>query len=321
MKNDPFAITPEDLKGLRFEILESETLAPGDTLVGGRLGKFRIVKRLGIGGWGVAYFARHVITERPFTIKVLAESLASSTVFVRRFVKEAKITAQLDHQNVRQVFDVDQEQDRYYMVMEYVDGVGLQSLIQGNRFLPPRLAARIAGQVSRGLLYAHERGILHRDVKPRNILVGRNGLVKLTDFGLAKVLEEEEDVTQAAGVLETPEFQSPEHLAGWDSDVKADIYGLGATFFCMLTGEVPFRAPDKYTLAQILETQETPSPQERNSAVPGPLAQIVMNMMNHYPFLRHQNWAEAIDELSRWLERSADKPVALPTPRTDGQPS
>lgn len=316
MTADPFALGPDDLKDLRFEILDAEALVADDPLVGNRLGRYRVVKRLGIGGWGVAYYARHIITDRPFTIKVLADSLAVSTVFVRRFLKEAKLTAQLDHPNIRQVFDVDQDLARYYMVMEYVDGVGLQSLIRANRTVPPRVAARIAGQVARGLAYAFERGVIHRDVKPRNILVGKNGAVKLTDFGLARVLEENEDFTQSLGVLETLEFQSPEHLGGWECDTKNDIYSLGATLYYMLAGEVPFHAPDRIALLQRIDTEDTPSPRAHNSAVPTALEQVVIMMMNRYAFLRHQSWQDAIDDLARFLTES--EPRARGTETREG---
>ncbi|MBI5367535.1 MAG: serine/threonine protein kinase [Planctomycetes bacterium] len=312
MPSDPFAIAPAELAALRFEIPEAETMVAADTLVGKRLGKYHLHKRLGIGGWGVAYYARHLITDKPFTVKVLSDRLAVSTVFVRRFLKEARVTAQLDHPNIRQVVDVDQELAHYYMVMEFVDGVGLHSLIWANRTIPPRIAARLAGQIARGLAYAKGLGIIHRDVKPRNLLVGRNGIAKLTDFGLAQVLEESDEQTQAAGVLQTLEFQSPEHLAGWECDAKNDIYGLGVSLFYMLTGRVPFSAPDKYTLLQRIETEETPSPQKLNPAVPTALAAIVMNMMHQYPFLRLASWSEVIEELEQYARESAASAGATP---------
>lgn len=301
------AITPiprESLAVLDFEVPELEKIGGPDELEGRSLGKYRVERRLGMGAWGVAYLASHEITKKPFAIKVLAENLARSNVQARRFVREAKLTAPLQHENIRQIFDVDNVGGYYYMVMEYVIGAGLHALVYRNKLVQPDVAARIVGQVSMGLAYALARGIVHADVRPRNILVGTDGVVKMTDFGLCVNVYESPERVVNDPIVRTPEFMSPEHFANWELDQRSDIYGLGCTFYYMLTGRTPFLASDPHTLMYRQKTEDPPNPREFNPRLPLSICSIVLKMLEWDPFDRYQQYEELIADLQTFLDQT-----------------
>ncbi|MBI2931075.1 MAG: serine/threonine protein kinase [Planctomycetes bacterium] len=224
--------------------LEVPTVQPGMRFHG-----FEIVRRLGQGGMGTVYEARQVGLERSVALKILSAKLAQDEQFAQRFAREAKAMASLNHPNIVQVFDFGKEDGRYFLAMEYVEGVSLRGLMAGNR-LRPEEALRIVPQICEALEYAHGHGVVHRDIKPENILVGRDGRVKIADFGLAKmVMEEGGTLTRTSVAMGTPQYMAPEQYERMkDVDHRADIYSLGVVFYEMLTGEVPaghFQPPSR----------------------------------------------------------------------------
>ncbi len=297
-------IPPEGLAGLDFEVPELERVGGPDELEGRQLGKYRIERRLGMSPWGVAYLASHEITRKPFSIKVLSDQLARSNAQVRRFVREARIVAPLNHENIRQIYDVDNDSGYYYLVQEYVTGAGLHALVYRNKTLQPETAARIVGQVAQGLSFALTRGIIHADVRPRNILVGKDGVAKVTDFGLCINVYESPERIVNDPIVRTPEFMSPEQFANWELDQRGDIYSLGASFFYMLTGRTPFLASDLHTLMYRQKMEDPPSPREFNPKLPLSICSIVLKMLEWDPFDRYQQYEELVQDLDTYLRET-----------------
>jgi len=262
--------------------------AAEDQLVGTVLARCTLSQRLGVGGWGAVYRARHQVTGKDFAIKVLSPALATWEEHVQRFYQEAKLTAQLSHPAIRQVFDAGVERSLHFMVMEYVDGNGLKTLVEQNDPYDPESAVRIMLQVVSGLSLAAEAGITHRDLKPQNILIDRQGRAKITDFGLAKASHESAELTATGSIIGTPEYMAPEQFEGRPSDVRSDIYSLGCTFFYMLTGRPPFEGKDLFTLMNKHRNEPPPSPRKYNSRIPYALCRALSKMLekrqeNRYP--------------------------------------
>lgn len=314
MKGSTFHISRSDLKPLEFAISGAFAQTP-DPLIGRQVGDYRILEKLGAGGMGVVYLAVHNLLDRRVAIKVLTEPLARDPESLARFLREARITLSLDHPNIRHIHDIRQEGGMYYMVMEYVDGVGLHSLVRANGPLDPSLAVRIAGKVAQALAYAHRRGIVHRDVKPRNVLVGRRGGIKVTDFGLAKAMNESTAITMPGVVVGTPEYMSPEQIEGREINARSDLYSLGATMFYLLTARAPFDAPDFYALMDKHRHEEPPSPRKFNPRVPVPLCAIIFKLLEKGPNARFANADVLIEALRTVLSPTVSIP-AVPTTQT-----
>jgi serine/threonine protein kinase len=228
------------------------------------LGGYRIVERIGAGGAGTVYLGEHQLMKRRAAIKVLPTALADEPAMLARFRIEAEAAASLHHPNVVHVFDFRQEGRLHYIIMEYVDGPNLQQLISRKGGLGVFLACEYVRQAALGLAHVHEAGLVHRDVKPANILVDSQGTVKVLDLGLARVERPDaESVTckyNSNAVLGTADFLAPEQALNLhDVDARADVYGLGATFYSLLTGHPPF--PDG-TVAQKLMWHQTREPAE-----------------------------------------------------------
>ncbi len=214
-------------------------------LIGQTFGKCILLKLIGTGGMGGVYLAEHLFLKRRVAIKILSRDLASDPEEVARFEREAIAAARLDHENIVTIYDVDEVQGRPFIVMEYVEGEDLESLIQRRAPIPVVRAARIIRGVTIALDHAHRRGTVHRDIKPGNILLGRNGKIKITDFGLAQRVGTREEPVNGT-VTGTPFFASPEQIQGQVLDGRSDLYSLGVTFYQMLTAKRPFegRSPD-----------------------------------------------------------------------------
>lgn len=208
-------------------------------LCGQTLDKYKIEKLLGEGGMGAVYCAYDLRLERMVALKVLAGHMATNPRYVERFLREARVAAKISHSNLVQIYDVGTCNGLYYIVMEFVDG---QSLADKAKQAPlsPDQALHVLEATLKGLSKLHNSGIVHRDIKPDNILLTKEGLAKLSDFGLAKKNSEEQQLTQTGAIIGTPHFMSPEQCAGTDVDARADIYSLGLTLYFMLTGRVPY---------------------------------------------------------------------------------
>jgi serine/threonine-protein kinase len=295
-----------------------------DRLVGQTLeGRYHIDRKLGEGGMGVVFAARHAVIERPLAIKVLKREVMRDTATIKRFVQEAKAASRIGHPNIVDVTDFGTTTDGLtYQVMEFVDGVTLgQALRKDGPFRASR-AIRIAGQLARALGAAHTKGIVHRDLKPENIFLidrdGRKDFVKIVDFGIAKVIPvggapvaEGPRLTRAGAVFGTPEYMAPEQAAGrGDTDGRVDVYALGIILYEMLTGRVPHRGDTTVrTLAmQMLDPIEPPSKVRPDAGIVPELEAVVMKALAKK---REQRYATMADLLAD-LEAAAGAPLLEP---------
>ncbi len=293
------ARNPKSGIGTRLGVAgQGEKDAPvDDKLLGAVVARCTLVQRLGVGGWGTVYRARHQVTGKDFAIKVLFPALAANEDTLQRFFREAKLTAQLTHPAIRSVFDAGVENNHHFMVMEYVDGDGLRTLVERDDPLDPESAVRLMLQVVSGLHHAAEGGITHRDIKPQNILVDRQGRAKITDFGLAKAAHDTAEITATATLIGTPEYMSPEQFEGRPADLRSDIYSLGCTFFFLLTGRPPFDGRDLFTLLQKHRNEPPPSPRKYNSLIPYALCKVLSRMLEKKPENRYAGYPELVGDL------------------------
>jgi len=211
------------------------------------IGRYQLLQVIGKGGMGVVYLARDPILQRFVALKVLAPHLAADETVVARFINEARIAASLQHPNIVTVYEAGQDGDLVFMAMEFVDGKDLATLLRQKGRLHPDEAIAILKAIASALDYAHQRGVIHRDVKPSNVLVSEDGIVKLMDFGIARVIGGERH-TKTGVLVGTPEYMAPELWEGKEADKRADLYALGVMAYEMLTGEVPFTGETPITV-------------------------------------------------------------------------
>jgi predicted Ser/Thr protein kinase len=249
-------------------------LGPGD-----EIGGYLIEGLAGRGGMGLVYRARQRRPDRVVAIKVIAPELAADPVFRSRFEHESAIAAEIEHPNVIPVYEVGEHQDRLFIVMRFVQGVDLGQLVKQDGRLEPRRVARLVLQVAGALDAAHARGLVHRDVKPGNVLVAPGDQVYLTDFGLTKRMSDAQGMTQTGMFVGTVDYIAPEQVEGRPLDARADVYALGCVTYELLAGEVPF--PRDSELAKIFAHVNDPPP--RLQEVPAPLADAVARAMAKAP--------------------------------------
>lgn len=287
-----------------------------------RLGEFRIVRRIGRGGMGEVFLAHDESLDRPVAIKVLTPELACQESFVKRFRAEASAVAKLVHPNVVQVYSFKQERGHYFFVMQFVDGRTLAHLLARRGPLDTERALDIAEQCLTGLAAAHRRGLVHRDVKPRNILL-EHGSSKalLADFGLVKTAGRNTGATAAGTVLGTASYISPEQAQGRPVDPRSDLYAMGVVLYEMLSGELPFKA-EVPTAMLYQHVYEPPRPlEEVTPDVPPSLAAAVARLLEKDPAARYQTAEEVIDELGRVRESLHKSAAALEPTRPMEQPT
>ncbi|MGA8942050.1 MAG: Stk1 family PASTA domain-containing Ser/Thr kinase [Thermoactinomyces sp.] len=259
-------------------------------------GRYEIVSRVGGGGMAVVYKAKDLLLNRFVAIKVLSESLSNDSEFIRRFSREAQAAASLSHPNIVNVYDVGRDQYTHYIVMELVEGPTLKQYIQERGSLPVQEAAAIAIQICDGLAHAHENQIVHRDIKPHNILLGANGRAKVTDFGIARAASSS-TITQQGSVMGSVHYFSPEQARGGVIGEKSDLYSLGIVMYEMLTGRLPFDGDSAISIA-LKHLQETPEdPRHFNSNIPDALAELVMRALNKDPNQRFASAREMMKEI------------------------
>src|SRR2546430_13570193 len=221
-----------------------------------KIGEYQLLKKLGSGGAGTVYLAKDPRNDRLVAIKVAPPAVVTNPVMRLRFARECQLTQKLVHPNVVRVLDYGLEGFRAYMVMEHIDGHSLGDRIAAAGPLPEAEALRIIHQVGQALHWAHQQNLIHRDIKPDNILVTADGHAKLADLGLAKQLDDDLDLTKANVCLGTPNFMAPEQFEDPRcADVRSDVYSLGATLYMMVTGALPFSAPSSPTVPAIYEQQ------------------------------------------------------------------
>jgi eukaryotic-like serine/threonine-protein kinase len=239
-------------------------------------GRYRVEGRLGVGGMATVHLAFDQRLERYVAIKLLAEHLADDATFVSRFRREALAAARLVHPNIVQVFDFgfDESHHQHFIVMEHVEGHSCAELLRDRGHLDVDEVMEIVAQACRGLDYAHRNGVVHRDVKPGNLLVADSGAVKLADFGIARAIDQS-SITQVGSVLGTAAYLAPEQARGEEAGPRADIYSLGVVTYQLLSGRLPYEATSLSELA-LKQQRESPTPlDELNPSVPPELAQAV----------------------------------------------
>jgi serine/threonine-protein kinase len=272
--------------------------------------RYRLERRLGVGGMSTVQLAFDTRLERNVAVKLLAEHLAEDKTFVSRFRREALAAARLVHPNVVQVFDygLDEETHRNFIVMEHVDGQSCAEILKEHGALDPRDAVEILVQACRGLDYAHRNGVVHRDVKPGNLLRSHEGVVKLADFGIAKAAEDSE-ITKAGSVLGTAAYLSPEQARGEKAGPPADLYALGVVSYQLLTGRLPYEAASLTDLARLQEASPPLSPSEVEPGVPRELGEAVMRALHPLPEGRYEGALEMGDALRDGLRGIAPEPT------------
>ena len=290
------------------------------------LGGYRILKELGRGGMGAVYLAKQNSLNRQVAIKTIRPQLAGNPQFISRFTREAYAAAQLTHHNIVQVYDLAEDHGTHFFSMEFVDGTPLDKLLSERKQLEPRVAIGFVLQAARGLLFAHEHGMVHRDVKPANLLLNQHGIVKVADLGLVKTRNSEDmpngasrpsgdadhsnGITTVGDSLGTPSFMSPEQCENAAAvDNRADIYSLGCTLYALLTGRPPFtgRSSDE-VIKQHKSSQVTP-PIKLVQSLPPALSDLNVRMLAKRPNDRPKDLGEVVAQLEGILEKGAS-PVA-----------
>lgn len=265
-----------------------------DPLVGQRVSNYEILRRLGQGGMGVVYLARHVTLERDVAIKFLAGQLSNNQDYVDRFLREARSAAKLNHPNIICVYDAGSQDDVYYFVMEYVEGRDFAHLLKQVKRFPELEAIGHIRKAADAMAYAHQEGIIHRDLKPENLILTKGGEVKVGDLGLAKeVNSEESSLTMSGVVMGTPFYISPEQVRGArDVDSRTDIYSLGATLYHLVTGGVPYRGTSPAEIMSKHLTEPFPWPQAVNAELSEGICRVMYKMMAKDPAERFQSMQE-----------------------------
>ena len=271
-------------------------------LVGKVIGnRYEILEKIGEGGMATVYKARCNILKRYVAVKVLREEFTTDEEFIRRFNTEAQAAASLTHPNIVSIFDVGHEDNIYYIVMELVQGKTLKEIINEDGVLPWKWSVNIAIQVASALETAHKNNIVHRDIKPHNIIITEDGIAKVTDFGIAKAVSNS-TITAFGTTIGSVHYFSPEHARGGYTDAKSDIYSLGVVMYEMLTGRVPFDADTPVSIA-LKHMQEKPvEPMKLNPSIPFAINKIIMKAMEKEPSLRYQNATEMLKDLSMALK-------------------
>jgi serine/threonine protein kinase len=276
------------------------------------LDKYKLLGHLGTGGMSSVYLAEHTLMHQRRAIKVLPKSRVNDSSYLDRFYLEAKATAALDHRNIVRAYDIGNDQNTHYLVMEFVEGKDLQNIVKENGPLDYERAARYILQAAEGLDHAHQKGLIHRDIKPANLLIDRQETVKILDLGLALFSNDEAaslTVAHNENVLGTADYLAPEQaLNSHTVDVRADIYGLGCSLYFMLTGHAPF---PEGSLAQRIAMHQTQMPADitiDRPDCPQELVGICVKMMQKKPEYRYATARAVVDAMEVWLA-SRGKPV------------
>lgn len=283
------------------------------------VGKYKLLERVGVGGMGQVFLCEHLFMKKRVAIKILPPAKAEQPAALGRFYREARAAGQLEHPNIVRTQDIDQDGNLHYIVMEYVDGSNLLDMVKKHGAMPVPRAANYARQTALGLQYAFDNGLIHRDIKPGNILVDREGTAKLLDMGLARFYQDQSDMLTVKYddkiVLGTADYVAPEQVANSHAvDVRADIYALGGTLYFLLAGHPPFPTG---TVSQKLLWHRTKDPtplRQVKPDVPEELAAIVARMMQKDPALRYQTPAEIAADLERWAAVEAPRPAEAELP-------
>ncbi len=274
-------------------------MAASPLVPGARFGDYEILAELGAGGMGKVYRAKDLTLERLVALKTLGPQFGTDTGFVQRFLKEARAAARLNHPNIVQIYDFGQVEETYYLAMEYVDGHSLGAYLRRGHF-GERDALLVIRHAARALAVAHAEGLIHRDIKPDNLMLTSKGEVKLVDLGIAKRVDEDQSLTQTGHTVGTPHYISPEQIRGArDIDARADIYSLGATLYHLVTGHTPFPGSSGALVMSMHLSQPLSDPRTYVPSLSEGLCRVIRKMMAKS---REERYASA-DDLDRDLYR------------------
>ena len=273
-------------------------------------GRYRLVRHLARGGMAEVYVAEDQLLNRTVAVKVLFPELAHDEAFVERFRREARAAASLNHHNIVSVYDFGEDEGSWFIVMEYVEGRNLRDVIRSEGPMDPARAAHLGAEVAAALGAAHAQGIIHRDVKPANVLIAADtGTVKVADFGIARAANARQGLTMPGTVLGTATYLSPEQAQGKAVDARTDLYSLGMVLYEMLAGKPPFTGDSPVAVAYQQLSQTAPPPSTHNDLVPPALDAIVMKAMSKDPAARQSSAQEIREELLA-IDRAVGDPDA-----------
>ena len=280
--------------------------------------RYEIVKSIGEGGMANVYLANDIILDRKVAVKVLRGDLSADDKFIRRFEREAQSVSNLSHQNIVEVYDVGVEDNEHYIVMEYIEGKTLKQLLKKRESLTITEVIDIMTQLTDGMAHAHESYIIHRDIKPQNIMIEDNGLIKITDFGIAMALNATQ-LTQTNSVMGSVHYLPPEQASGKGATIKSDIYSLGILMYELITGTVPFKGDNAVEIALKHMKDKIPSIRKQNPATPQSVENILLkatakNPRNRYDSVKemHEDFLHCLDE-----EHANDKKIVFEYPEND----
>lgn len=270
-------------------------------MIGNRLGgRYEIIERVGGGGMAVVYKGQDILLHRHVAVKVLRSQYVHDEEFIHRFRREAQAAASLSHPNVVSIYDVGQQEDVHYIVMEYIEGTTLNDLIKEKAPLQIEEAVHIASQICDALDHAHHNQIIHRDIKPHNILIGRNGRVKVTDFGIARAVTSS-TITQTGSVVGSVHYFSPEHAKGTSAGEQSDLYSLGIVMYQMLTAKLPFHGESPISVALKHLQEDVEDPRNVNPLIPQSVENIVLKAMRKSVSERYRSAKEMLEDLESCL--------------------
>ena len=285
-------------------VAASAALASGASAVGGfgppaaagevgTLGPYRLVKELGKGGMGAVYAALDTRLERPLALKVMLPQFAADASAKERFLREARAAAKINHDNVVTVYEADERNGVPYIAMQFLEGLPLDEYLKKKGLPTIPQVLRIAAETAAGLAAAHKIGLVHRDIKPANLwLEAPNGRVKVLDFGLAKPVDSEFELTKSGAVVGTPAYMSPEQARGEKVDHRTDLFSLGSVLYRLCTGKLPFSGPTTMAVLMALGTDEPPPVRAVNPNVPEALAALIHQLLSKQADARPQSAVE-----------------------------
>ncbi|HVR84932.1 MAG TPA: protein kinase, partial [Planctomycetota bacterium] len=295
--------------------MSKPTMDPEDPLIGKELGHCTVQRKLGQGGMGAVYLAHHPGLNKDIAIKVLPGDLASTPEFRERFIREARLAARLEHPNVVQVHDVGYELGIHYISMQFVEGKSLDGVLKERKKLTVTEALSMTKRVASALAAAAKLGIVHRDIKPHNILISKDGVVKVADFGLAKDEDANRSISEPGVVMGTPYYMSPEQAKGEKVDHRSDLYSLGATLYHMLTGKRLFDGGSPVTIVMKQASTEEPIPaRQLEPSLPGPVDVLLTKLLQKDPAHRFQSAEELIRALDALKQPAGHASVVAPVP-------